>query len=164
MNANVYLISLLVLNVIMNIFVIIGILDTRQKINQSVGNKNEKNIGNNPIVEALFDKGFYHYNTRNSNMIEVIEGNVNPRRLVRRNQLDEASQACKYDAFKDVYDFLDYVSDYNLKIVDIKNDIVRKVMYLDKCVYNNRETVLITFDDNTQTIFRSSLYARYATA
>lgn len=65
------------------------------------------------------------------------------------------------NTFKNVHDFIDYVSDHNLHIVDIANRKVRKIKYLENSTYNNQETVLITFEDGKMAVFMPFLFAKY---
>jgi len=65
------------------------------------------------------------------------------------------------NTFKNVYEFIDYVSDHNLYIADIANRKVRKIKYLENCRCNNQETVFITFEDGKMAIFMPFLFAKY---
>lgn len=64
------------------------------------------------------------------------------------------------DTFNNVFDFIDYVSDNNLEIVDIANRKIRKIKHLENCECNNQETVFITFEDNTMAVFIPFLFAK----
>lgn len=164
---------LLLLNLAMNIFIIINIANIKSSMIKPVDDKKFKNAINkyytrikNKIDENdLFDELEDDFE---DSKIKVIEGNVSPRVEKLRKKWEEEdmkekySQISKYVTFKNVYEFIDYLSTYNLKIVDTIYGKVRTVMYLDNYTYKNQETVLITFDDNTKAIFKPNIYARIA--
>lgn len=157
---------LLIVNLIMNIFIIINILD----IKRNNGTKNKKNTVksfidkmNNKIDDDEFDD---FLDDDLNDKVKVIEGNVSPRLQKLRNQWDEEdtkekfTQINKHNTFKDVDEFITYLSKYNLKIIDTLHGKTRTVKFLDNYTYNNQATVMITFDDNTKAIFRPNVYAK----
>ena len=123
------------------------------KLDQLVGYDNE-------TVKNL--EKFVGYNSNDKND-KLVQGNLST--LVEEwkleNKEETAAKVCKYDTFEDLNDFLDYVTNNNIKIIDVSSEKVRKVANLDRRIYNNQETVLITFDNGSVAIFKPNLYAKY---
>lgn len=69
----------------------------------------------------------------------------------------------KYDVFEDIDEFLNYIHNGNLKIIDVDNERIREICNLEKRIYNGQKTVLISFTTGMKSIFKPGLYAKYST-
>lgn len=139
---------LLILSVIFNIFTLISIFNLKHILNQSAENKSEGGIINK-LANGV----------KNSLSIDDGDLDIDDTKDLKEKEADEVDYiVC--DKFKDVYELLDYVSKHNLEIIDIKNKKQRKIKYLDKCTYNNKQSVLMTFDDDSEAVFKPNLYAK----
>ena len=136
---------LLILSVIFNIFTLISIFNLKHNLNQVSENKSERSI-----ISKLTN-GVKSSFSINDDDLDIDD--------TKEKEVDEPDYII-CDKFKDVYELLEYVSKYNLEILDIKNKKKRKIKYLDKCTYNNKQSVLMTFDDDSEAVFKPNLYAK----
>lgn len=65
------------------------------------------------------------------------------------------------NTFKDLDEFLSYVYDYNVIVIDVVKNRIRKVVDLAKHTHNGKKTVAITFEDGGRAFFEPGLYAKY---
>ena len=137
--------NLLILSIIFNIFTLIAIFNLKANLNEATNKKS---------------KGFIDKIASSINAFDVDDLNIDDtKKELKENEIDDFDCAVSYK-FKDVYDLMNYVSKHNLDIIDISNKKKRKIKYLDKCVLNNKQSVLMTFEDGTEAIFKPNLYAR----
>ena len=64
------------------------------------------------------------------------------------------------NTFDNVYDFIDYLTEDNLEIIDIANKKLRKVKHLEEINCHGKPTVLITFEDGKEAVFFPFLFAK----
>lgn len=138
---------LLILSVTMNIFTLISIFNFKHTINQLTNNKSENGTINK-----------FARSIKNSFSIDD-DLDIDDEKDIKEKEVDEID-CITCERFKDVYELIDYVSKHNLEIIDINNKKKQKIKYLDKCTYNNKQTVLMTFDDNSEALFRPNLFAK----
>lgn len=174
------IICLLIVNLIMNIFIIFNIFDIKYNINKSEKIGNEKNKSSfvtklkNTFADFDYDDDIEEAGENN---FKVIEDNT-ARRTSSKDRLEklrkqwyeedkeEDFKMYKYTAFRDVYEFMQYVSSYNLDIVDISTGKVKRIKFLDKVSYFDKdkckyqETVKITFDDGSSDLFMPNKFSR----
>lgn len=94
---------------------------------------------------------------------KMVQGNLSALIEEWRDKDNEENltKVCKYDTFEELNEFLEYISNTNIKVIDVANDKIRKVAKLDRRIYNGVETVIITFDNGYTSVFKPNLYARY---
>lgn len=157
---------LLVLNTIMNIFIIFNIL--------SIKHNNDKSIRNNvnKFIDTVKDKLNYDeskdFNSDDFDDIWPEHTTASSRLQKLRQKWDEEdieefedAEVSTYETFKDEYDFIDYLSNHNLDIYDIVYEKVCKVKYLDTVSNDDKKYIIITFDNDSQAVFDPKSFAKY---
>ena len=160
---------LLILNIIMSIYIIINITDIKN--HNTASNKNEDGV-----ISSIANKfkDLFCYDGVISELDDYDDDDVlelpcdttpisrldNLRKRWDEEDREQIIEMCNH-TFKDVYEFLDYVSEYNQKIINSISKEIHTIKYLDKYKYRNEETVLITFEDGSRSVFRPNVYAKY---
>lgn len=168
---------LLILNIIINIIILINILSIKKSIktmkrrnNVNKSNKRSEHVSVDDFDDDIekYDnhsrrKKYDNFYTGDFDDIEDNHTNKNSQKIKNRcnNYKEKSVQMNTYYAFQDIYDFIEYVNNGNLKIVDIINEKVRTIINLDHHIDNGKKTILITFNDNTNAVFKPYLYAKY---
>lgn len=93
---------------------------------------------------------------------KMVQGNLSALIEEWRDRDKELEDVKVYhDTFENLDDFLNYVSNKSVKVVDVQAQKIRKVATLDRRLYNNKQNVIITFDNGYTSVFKPNLYAAY---
>ena len=167
-------IYLLILSAIINIValaIMVILHENIKKIVRYIDVKNDTNNNINDGIDSIID-----LDENNKKILEeiiayigkdeddkMVQGNLSALIEEWRDKDNEENltKVCKYDTFEDLNEFLEYISNTNIKVIDVANEKIRKVAKLDRRIYNGKETVIITFDNGYTSVFKPNLYARY---
>lgn len=160
---------LVILNLVTSVFLalfIIKIMGDIENINDTI-NRFINNLSSTIVYgEFNYDKNVNEVNNNKNKVTlnlykSILKNSIYG--MVKRKKENDNQSNTNYATFTTVYEFIEYLSNdnYNLQVFDIANEKVRTVKYLDNCTCNNVETVLITFDDNTEAVFFPFLFAKY---
>ena len=143
---------LLILNIIINTVYIIALSINIKYINKLSKQINNENVFYNPYLSD--DKRTdFEENVFNSHII--YKDNC-------KEEAEEDTHTQEYEVFDNVTEFIEYVSGYNLNILNIETNEVHTIKYLEKLdLPDVEDDLLITFDDGSREIFKPYMYAAY---